>query len=500
MPDGAPLQVAIAELEQRFDGTFGGFGDAPKFPQVPSLELLLRQSSDNTLAMLTQSLNGMANGGLYDQIGGGFYRYSVDHRWAIPHFEKMLYDNGLLLTLYAQSFQITQTPSYRRVVEGIADWLIAEMQIESGGYAASLDADSEGEEGKFYVWTSDEIAALLSADEYAVLSDHYGLEGTANFAGAWHLNIAVLLSDANATRLLDTAKRKLKAHRDTRPRPARDDKILTSWNALAIKGMANAAFIFDNDDYLKSAEKALACLRQHLYHDGKLYVCYRNHTAHLKAYLDDYAFLIDALLALLQCRYEAAWLDMATALADTLLQSFIDEQHGGFFFTANDHERLLERDKPFSDDALPAGNGVAARVLQRLGLLLNEPRYQQAAHNTLCAVRQHLEHYPLAHAGVLHALGEALTPPRQVIITGNSDAISDWRAIYRRYHAPFDMLFLLPPDAPCPVALRDYRKGAAPTAYICEGVTCHAPISDPHTFESLLRDGVNDESSGLNPS
>ncbi len=489
--DAAPLHAAITEMSESFDRSFGGFGDAPKFPQAPSLELLLGYPGDPASEMLTRSLDGMALGGLYDQIGGGFFRYSVDRRWAIPHFEKMLYDNGLLLTLYARSFQVTQTPAYRQVAEGIAAWLIDEMQTASGGYAASLDADSEGEEGKFYLWSSEEIGALLSPEEYAALSRHYALEGRANFEGRWHFNVAAQPKDANEARLLAAAKRKLKAHRDLRLRPGCDDKILASWNALAIKGMATAALIFDNDDYLASAEKALACLRQHLYRDGKLYASYRNGTARLNAYLDDYAFLIDALLTLLQCRYEEDWLRMATELADTLLRSFADNAGGGFFFTADDHEPLLERSKSFTDDALPSGNGVAARVLRQLGCLLNDLRYTDAAQATLRAAWQHLNHYPLAHAGLLLALGETCAPPRQVVITGGGKAMDDWRAGYRHHHAPFDTLLVIPPAARLPDALSHYRADdscddGAPVAYLCEGTTCHAPISDLALFIEKL--------------
>jgi len=373
-----PLETATQQLHQNFDLQFGGFGSAPKFPHPSNLEHLLRQHlatnciQNQGINMVELTLSKMALGGLYDQLGGGFYRYSVDREWMIPHFEKMLYDNGLLLTLYSQTWQITKEPLYQKVATGTADWIIDEMQSPEDAYYSSLDADSEGVEGKYYAWEKDEVSSLLNTKEFEAFAKHYGLDQGPNFEGKWHLRVMQESADEATLAIIEQAKAKLLQQRSTRIRPGCDDKILTSWNALMIKGMATATFTFNNDRYLDSAEKALVFIHQKLYTDGKLLATYREGKAHLNAYLDDYAFLIDALLAFLQCRWDQKWLDMAIQLADELLDSFEDKEHGGFFFTSHDHEKLIQRSKSFMDDSLPSGNGVAASVLGRLGHLLGD--------------------------------------------------------------------------------------------------------------------------------
>ncbi|MGH8121000.1 MAG: thioredoxin domain-containing protein, partial [Gammaproteobacteria bacterium] len=309
-----PLHIAVQQLAESYDPVHGGFGGAPKFPHPSSLELLLLhflrypedgESARRSLNMLEHTLRNMAEGGIYDQLGGGFSRYSVDERWRIPHFEKMLYDNGPLLTLYTQTWQITRQPLYKTIALESADWVMREMQSPAGGYYSSLDADSEGHEGKFYVWDRAEIRSLLDTDEFAIAEKYFGLDQPPNFEGHWHLHVTAPLEPATeqAVGLLRNARHKLLATRNTRIRPGRDEKILTSWNALMIKGMATAAAVFDDAPCFLSAERALKFLYTELWRNGRLLATCKDGKAHLNAYLDDHAFLIDAILALLSYRW-----------------------------------------------------------------------------------------------------------------------------------------------------------------------------------------------------
>src|SRR5690349_14799067 len=356
--DAAPLRAMLAGLRTNFDARYGGFGMAPKFPHPTDLEFCLRRG-ETGIARTT--LTRMCEGGIYDQLGGGFCRYSVDQYWMIPHFEKMLYDNGPLLGLLADAWLVSKDPLYPRCAEETAGWIQREMQAPQGGYYSSLDADSEHEEGKFYVWDRDEVRALLSEEEFREVAATYGLDRPPNFEGRhWHLHV---FASTGNQEILARARKKLFAAREARVRPGRDDKILVSWNALAIRGMARAGRVFGRPDWIVSARRALGFIRETLWRDGRLLATAKDGRAHLAAYLDDYAYLLAALLELLQCEFSAADLEFAEQLADVLLEHFEDKERGGFFFTANDHEKLLHRPKPGHDTALPSGNGVAAFAL-----------------------------------------------------------------------------------------------------------------------------------------
>ena len=399
--DSAAAQAATRLRDaamQSFDAVNGGFGGAPKFPQVPTLDALLRHALDSGDAVARDAvlltLRRMAEGGLYDHLGGGFCRYSTDARWTIPHFEKMLYDNGPLLRLYAQGWQLTGDALLREACEGTAAWLMREMQSSDGGYCSSLDADSDGGEGRFYVWQRDEVAGALGADEFAAFAARYGLDTAPNFEGrAWHLRIGLPLAEvaerlgrpsADCEALIAGARARLFALRETRVRPGRDDKRLTAWNALAIDGMAFAARVFGEPRWAESARRALDFVRAALWRDGRLLATHKDGRSHLNAYLDDHAFLLGAVLEVMQGDLlRAADLRWACELADALLEQFEDAQDGGFFFTRHDHEALVLRPKSGHDGALPSGNGMAALHLQRLGHLIGEPRYLEAARRTM---------------------------------------------------------------------------------------------------------------------
>ncbi|MGZ5094614.1 MAG: thioredoxin domain-containing protein, partial [Burkholderiales bacterium] len=347
----APVDAAVRELAQLFDDVHGGVGHAPKFPHAFELAFCLRRHAleggqlAGVIAKL--SLTKMAEGGIYDQLGGGFCRYSVDRFWTIPHFEKMLYDNGPLLALYSDAWLLTRKPLYKNIVEQTAAWVMRDMQSAQGGYYSSFDADSEGKEGKYYVWTREEIDALLLPEEYAVLAPHYGLDTPSNFEERyWHLRVAKPLPEISAelrvplnecVSTLQSARAKLYEARERRVRPGRDEKVLTSWNALMAKGMARAGRVFGRTDWIDSARRSLDFLRATLWRDGRLLATYKDGKAHLNAYLDDHAFMLDALLELMQAEFRVQDLQWAQALADLLIEQFEDPQRGGFYFVSHDH-------------------------------------------------------------------------------------------------------------------------------------------------------------------
>jgi uncharacterized protein YyaL (SSP411 family) len=448
--------------------------------------------------MATLTLRRMAEGGLNDQLGGGFCRYSVDEYWMIPHFEKMLYDNGALLAAYAHAALVGGDALYGRVALETAEWVLREMQSPQGGYYSSLDADSEGHEGKFYVWDPEEVRAALTAPEFAVFAPRFGLDRPANFEGHWHLHVATSMEEvarqvnrtpAEVAALIATARAKLLAVRATRVRPARDDKILTSWNALMIRGMATAARALAREELAASATRALDFIRATLWRDGRLLATAMESRAHLNAYLDDYVYLADAILELQQVRFRADELSFATELLDVVLQRFTDDAAGGFYFTSNDHETLIHRGKVFGDDATPAGNGIAAGVLLRLGHLLGEPRYLAAAERTLRAAWPVMTQYPAGHVSLLGALEELLTPPEIVVLRGEARTIEGWRAALAKTYAPHRIVLAIPADAAdLPPALADKTPRAGPVAYICLGSTCSAPIDSLDALVEQLRE------------
>ena len=402
------LNLAYAALRRVFDPTHGGFGAAPKFPHAVDLELCLRRyalrDDKSALEIVATTLERIAAGGIHDQLGGGFCRYSVDAEWTIPHFEKMLYDNAALLALYADAWRATGEVAFERAARGIAAWVLREMRSPEGAFYSSVDADSEHEEGKFYVWTSDELEAPLTAEEWAVARRHWGLDRPPNFEhAAWHLRVAVPLAEvanelgigaAAAQTRLEQARGKLFAARELRVRPGRDDKVLTSWNALMIGALARAARAFGEAQWQDAARRAADFLRSALWHQGRLLATYKDGRAHLNAYLDDHAYLLAALLELMQAGFRRRDLDWAIEIADALLQRFEDAANGGFFFTSHDHEALIHRPKPAHDNATPAGNGVAAQALVTLGHWLGEPRYLDAAERTLRAFASELGERP----------------------------------------------------------------------------------------------------------
>ncbi|MDH5244883.1 MAG: thioredoxin domain-containing protein [Betaproteobacteria bacterium] len=492
--------AALAELKRRFDPEHGGFGPAPKFPHATDLELCLREharSGDaDALTMARVTLERMADGGIHDQLGGGFCRYSVDGEWSIPHFEKMLYDNGPLLALYADLARVTGDARFADVARGIVGWMTREMRAPDGAFFSSLDADSEGKEGKFYVWSRDEVRSLLPPEVYVVAARHYGLDDEPNFEGhAWNPRVRLPLADvasalsippAEAAARLATARAVLFAARATRVRPGLDDKILTSWNALAIAGLARAARALDQHGWTDLAIAATDALRRTVWREGRLLATRKGERAHLNGYLDDYAFLLGALLELLQTRFRAADFAWARELADVLLGEFEDAERGGFYFTSHGHEQLFHRTKPGHDNATPSGNGVAAGALIALGHLCGEPRYVDAGERAVRLFAPGLAQSPGGCASLLAALAALKEPPTSVLLAGDREVCLAWQRSLERTLRPTVRVFNVAGVALPSGLAKGPTPAAGAVAWVCRGTQCLPAIDDLALLEAGL--------------
>ncbi len=501
-----PLHAARQKIAESIDREFGGIGSAPKFPHPENLDRLLRhwRASANdaepdidALFMVSLTLTRMAEGGIYDQLGGGFCRYSVDRYWQIPHFEKMLYDNGPLLALYAQAFLATGDKLFGRIANETADWMLADMLAPEGGFYSTRDADSEGEEGLYYVWTPDEVRELLDDDSYQLFADHFGLSADANFEGKWHLSVRKLSKtiaeetgqeESDIDQKIDAARQTLLRARSQRVAPGRDEKQLTSWNGLAIRGLAIAGNILERPDLASAAAAAADFIDRELIHDGRLLASHKDGESRLPAYLDDHAFMLDALLHLLQASWNGRHLDLAIRLADLILDHFVDEENGGFYFTANDHESLMHRPKPLADEATPSGNGIAALALQRLGYLLGESRYLEASEGALRNAWRAMAEHPHGHVSLITALEEYLTPPEIIVIRGSAKEVDHWRVTAAKIYTPSRLVFAIDAEAnDLPGALAERRAVEQKTvAYRCLGSHCSLPITSLEAFAREL--------------
>ncbi|MBK80662.1 MAG: thioredoxin domain-containing protein [Gammaproteobacteria bacterium] len=511
--DEALLQSARDALAAQYDSADGGFGRSPKFPMPGTLERLLRhwagtaragQPDRAALDMVMTTLTRMARGGIHDHLGGGFCRYATDRRWMVPHFEKMLYDNGLLLGLYTDALALGPDPLFELAVTGIVDWLERDMRHPEGAFHAALDADSEGEEGRYYLWRRNEVKRLLTEDEYLVIETLYGLDKPANFEGRWILHrydawagvvSRLSLDTGEAAALWSSAREKMLAARTTREAPALDDKILTSWNALAIHGLAKAAVQLDRPDWLDMARSALDFLRDRLFVDGRLMATWKDGVARHPAYLDDHAFLLQAALTLLGAGWRDEDARLARTLAEALLARFEDTEAGGFFFTAHDHETLICRPKPTMDDAVPPGNAVAARALSDLGHLLGDARYLEAANRTIDWARKAMEAHPAGHCSMLTALEEVTRPPELIVIRGPAGSFAPWLAAARDGYRPRRRVYAIPAAAdprlvpPYLPRLVSADSAGKTTAYRCEGFSCSLPIGAPEALAAELERG-----------
>lgn len=498
-----PIDLAKNQLKQNFDKEHGGFSSAPKFPHPSHLEFALRQwqhsleqkeEDFDILNTATFTLENMARGGIFDQLAGGFCRYSVDNKWLIPHFEKMLYDNGPLLSLYSQAYTIVETPLFEATALATANWAIKEMQSAQGGYYSSLDADSENIEGKFYIWTPEEVKQHIDADNYKYFAEFFGLDQAANFEEKyWNLYQAKSLKEIADKYYLDihqlhkqinTSKQHLLSIRNQRIRPGTDDKILTSWNALMIKGMSTAGRVFSKQEFIASAQKSLNFLHRTMWQNNRLHATHKDGKTQLRAYLDDYAYLLDAIIDLLQAQWSDDYLQFAKELADVLLDEFEDTKYGGFYFTGHHHEKLILRQKTYADDAIPSGNGTAAIALLKLGYLCSCTRYLDAAEKTLKASYDSANQSPIGHTTLLQALDIYLNNGMtSIIIRGDKDIAENWQNTLNKFYKPQLQHFYIPETDNLATELTDKKTQSKTCAYICKGTTCSAPV---FTLDQLM--------------
>ena len=497
----APARAGAQRFREMFCPEHGGFRGAPKFPHPSEIEFCMRAGAafgDGELLSAVQfSLHKMAAGGLADHPGGGFFRYCTDERWTIPHFEKMLYDNGLLLSLFADAARVFDSTEFARAAEGIAQWTLDEMRGAGGGFYSSLDADSEGGEGAFYVWDEATMRAHLSDAEYAAIESHFALAAGANFEGRHHLArrqtaaqtaAALNIAPDECEKTVASALAKLKGARDLRPRPATDDKILAAWNGLMIRGLARAGRIMRRPQWIAAARDALHFVRREMTDGGVLFAAQRGGQRGHRAFLDDCAFMLDAALELLRADFCADILDFARALAEQLQADFEDAARGGFFFTPAGGETLIRRPKIADDDATPSGNGVAARALAALSSLLAEPRYADAAEKTLSAFYGAMRERPAGCASLLSALQMYLSPPTTVLLYGDSGECERWREELSRAH-PDALVYALPENAAgLPDALQKPRPETGARGYVCREFSCLPPADSLDALKELLRE------------
>jgi uncharacterized protein len=494
------IHEAARELALRFDSREGGFSPAPKFPPSGAVSLLLRYHAasrdPDALAMVELTLDKMAAGGIYDHLGGGFHRYSTDAVWLAPHFEKMLYDNALLARVYLEAYQVTRKDDYARVARETLEWVLREMQGKEGGYFSTQDADSEGVEGKFYVWSEEEVKRLVGdgADEFCRV---YDVSRGGNWEGEniLHRPEGFSSGDADLEKRLREARAILLRERDRRVHPGLDDKVLTSWNGLAIVAMARATRVLGDEKFLASARKAARFIEERMEESGRLLATYRAGRAHLKAYLDDYAFLLGGYVELFESDFDPHWLTRANALASQLEALFRDEEGSGFFFTGSDHERLISRTKSGYDGAIPSGNAMAATYLLKLAEYTGSREQASLAAETLRAFHAQIERSPSAFAQMLAAVDHYLGPKRELVVVGNRDASATQEALrrLRSRFAPDLALVLLDPSAPHRSEATPLLEGklpgpdpGKPRFYLCEEFACKAPTDDLDTVEAAL--------------
>ncbi|MFW6184027.1 MAG: thioredoxin domain-containing protein [Chloroflexota bacterium] len=493
---------ALQALRQSYDEAYGGWGDAPKFPQAMTIEFLLRmavQRDGEGQEMAAHTLEMMARGGMYDHLGGGFARYSTDSKWLVPHFEKMLYDNALLARAYLHGWQVTGRERFRQLVEETLDWVVREMRHEDGGFYSSLDADSEGEEGKFYVWNPGQIREVLPDDDADLFMSYYDVSEGGNWEGKSILNTPRDMADvanelgvdvAQAEERLAVARQKLYERRSERVWPGRDEKVLTAWNGLMMAAFAEAGRVLDCDDYVQVARENAHFLYETLRgEDGRLLRTWKaGSEGRYNGYLEDYAYLGDGLLTLYQTTFEEQWFAWAEELAQMMLDHFRDEQGGGFYDTSDDHEALIHRPKDVQDNAVPSGNAMAATVLLTLGLFTGKGRYWDVAEQAVAAMSGAMAQYPTGFAQWLTAATFILGDPREVAIIGDAED-EDVRALldvaYDSYR-PLQVVAVGRDGDAVPLLKDRAQLDGRATAYVCRHFVCRRPVAEPAALQEQL--------------
>lgn len=507
-PFAPAIIVESAEnLSQAYDSEHGGFGQAPKFPNAGVFELFLRahrnSKSRRLLDMIVHTLTQMAEGGIYDHLGGGFHRYSVDEKWLVPHFEKMLYDNAQLLRSYAQAFSITGTALFKQVVAETEGYLLREMLHPEGGFYSTQDADSEGEEGKFFVWTEDEAMQILGEEAGQIFCRVYDVSEFGNFEGKNILHPVLTLEQAarffrkeviEIARVIAEAKMKLLAEREKRVKPFRDEKILASWNGLMLSGFAEAGKILDDPSSLAAARKTVDFIFTRMFRDGLLLHTYKDGQAKLLGYLDDYAFVAAGLLDLYEVTLERSDLQRAIDLAETMIREFWDDIDGAFFYTGRSHEQLISRTKPAFDGSVPSGNAVATQLLVRLYHYTGREEYLKRAEKTLRIYHDAMEQQPFGFAHMLSALDFYLEKPKEIVLMGKRDdppAMDLLRKIHSLY-LPNQTLQMIDPDQSLekvsPLLAGKGQLNGRPTVYACHNFTCSRPVTEWKDVKKLLEE------------
>ncbi len=500
------LDDAADKIQRSHDSVNGGFGAAPKFPASMSLEFLLRtyhRTSDNAaLEMVKHTCRKMAEGGIYEQLGGGFHRYSTDARWLVPHFEKMLYDNALLSRLYLHVYQVTGDAFFRRIVEETLDYVVREMTDESGGFYSTQDADSEGVEGKFFVWSRDEVIKILGADAGNIFCAYFDVTEGGNFEEQNILNIPrdaeivaseLNISVARLNEVVESGRDKLFELRESRIKPARDEKILTAWNGLMLTSFAEAAAILDRDDYKNIAERNAQFIFDHLMRDGLLLHVYKNGQARLHGYLDDYSFVISGLITLFETTGKLRWLEESVSLTEKMIDEFWDTEEGGFFYTGRSGEKLIVRHKDFFDNAIPSGNSVAAELLLRLSLLTENETYRRQSTTIFRLVCDALARYPSAFGLTLGALDFYLSAPKEIVLLGDPDSEEMHSLVQEVWcnYLPNKVVVMSDADyeqtsnlVPLLKAKTTQERNAV--AFVCENYACQTPVFTRDELASQL--------------
>jgi hypothetical protein len=509
-PQEGELSFEIADqaanlLLRTLDPVHGGFGNKPKFPPSMTLSFLLRQhhrtKDQSALNAVELTLEKMARSGMYDQLGGGFHRYSVDEKWLVPHFEKMLYDNAQLTRIYAQTYTITGEPLFKAVVEETVAYLVREMLDAEGGFYSTQDADSEGEEGKFFVWTPAEIAQLLGEERGEIFSRIYDVSEEGNFEKKNILHPILTVEQASKffrkdqteiEALIADARQQLFTEREKRIKPFRDEKIITAWNGLMLSSLGEAIKILDQPGYVETAKRIVDFLFGKMFRDGFLLHTYKDGQAKLLGYLDDYTFVIVGLLDLYEATFDRSLLDRATQLSETVLREFSDERDGGFFYTGKSHEQLISRAKPVFDASIPSGNAMATQALLRLYHMTGNDGYRGRAEQVLRSYYDAMTSQPFGFAHLLCALDLYLHPAKEIVVVGEP-AEAQTRALARQIHAlylPNKTLQLISPQTPLetvsPLLQGKTQVDGNPTVYVCQNFTCSAPVTSWEDLKILL--------------
>ena len=501
----AIIAESAAKVAEAYDGDNGGLGKAPKFPNAGVYELFLRHyhhsKSSRFLEMVTHTLSKMACGGIYDHLGGGFHRYSVDAKWVVPHFEKMLYDNAQLVRVYSHAFKITGAPLFKSVVEETVGYLLREMFHSEGGFYSTQDADSEGEEGKFFVWTEAEVMGILGEDAGAIFCRVYDVSDVGNFEDKNILHPILTLEQAGKyfrkdrseiAQLIAAAKQKLFGEREKRVKPFRDEKIITAWNGLVLSGLAEAIKIAPQPSYIDAAKLTIEFIFSRLFRDGFLLHTYKDGQAKLLGFLDDYAFVAIGLLDIYESLFDRSALERAIALSEIMLREFWDEKEGGFFYTGVSHEKLISRAKPIFDASIPSGNAMATQLLLRLHHITGDPRYFQYAEKVLRAYYEAMENQPYGFAHLLCALDFYLEKPKEVVVVGErgDPGIEELLSRLHSVYQPNMALQLVSArellETQSPLLRGKAAVNGKPTVYVCQNFTCSAPVTSWDELKPLI--------------